>query len=82
MGILERLAGSTGQSVGKRLVGTRLEAEDGSGLLGGRTGVLRCVFHVADSAVMNLGFLWPLWDAKRQTFADKLVHSVVVRLDR
>ena len=25
------------------------------------------------------GFLWPLWDVKRQTFSDKLTKSVVVR---
>ena len=31
-----------------------------------------------DSLVCYLGFLFPLWDAKRQTFADKIIHTVVV----
>jgi uncharacterized RDD family membrane protein YckC len=29
--------------------------------------------------VLYLGYLWPLWDPRKQTFADKIVGSVVVR---
>ena len=34
--------------------------------------------HVLDSLPCYLGYLWPLWDAKRQTFADKIMSTVVV----
>jgi hypothetical protein len=27
----------------------------------------------------GIGYLWPLWDGKRQTFADKIVGTVVIR---
>jgi hypothetical protein len=27
---------------------------------------------------LGVGFLWPLWDRKRQTFADKLMSTVSV----
>ncbi|MDQ1539752.1 MAG: hypothetical protein QOH29_478, partial [Actinomycetota bacterium] len=27
-----------------------------------------------------LGYLWPLWDSKRQTFADKILKTVVVNV--
>jgi hypothetical protein len=35
--------------------------------------------HLLDVLSLGLGYLWPLWDARRQTFADKVVRSVVVR---
>jgi len=35
--------------------------------------------HVLDSIPCFVGYLWPLWDVKKQTFADKLVHTVVVQ---
>jgi hypothetical protein len=38
---------------------------------------VRDLAHIVDSLACYLGWLWPLWDAKRQTFADKLVKTVV-----
>jgi Mce-associated membrane protein len=29
---------------------------------------------------LGLGFLWPLWDSRDQTFADKLASTVCVRV--
>jgi hypothetical protein len=31
-----------------------------------------------DGAICGIGWLFPLWDTKRQTIADKIVKSVVV----
>ena len=28
--------------------------------------------------LLCIGFLWPIWDSKRQTFADKIMNTVVV----
>ena len=36
--------------------------------------------HAIDSAICYIGFLFPLWDAKRQTIADKLMKTVCVPL--
>jgi hypothetical protein len=30
------------------------------------------------ATLFYLGYLWPLWDAKRQTFADKICSTVVL----
>ncbi len=30
---------------------------------------------------LGIGYLWPLWDPKRQTVTDKIVKAVVVRID-
>jgi uncharacterized RDD family membrane protein YckC len=72
-------AGSTGQSVGKKIVGTRLvRATDGQ-YIGGGLAIGRYFLHILDGLPCFLGYLWPLWDAKKQTFADKIVGSVVIK---
>ena len=39
---------------------------------------VRGLAHFLDSLPCYIGYLWPLWDTKRQTFADKIMNSVVV----
>jgi len=72
--------GSTGQSLGKGATRTRMvDATTGEPVGFGRA-LLRDVAHLfLDWLPLGLGFLWPLWDARRQTFADKVVGTVVVR---
>ncbi|MFE0462755.1 RDD family protein [Kitasatospora sp. NPDC058965] len=72
------LEGTTGQTVGKKVLGLRTaKLEDGS-LLGAGMGIARKLLHILDTLSCFVGYLWPLWDEKRQTFADKIVKSVVV----
>ncbi|RKT02394.1 putative RDD family membrane protein YckC [Streptomyces sp. 3211.6] len=74
--------GSTGQSIGKKAVGISLRREaDGSTLGFGRSFV-RKLAHVLDSLPCHIGWLWPLWDEKKQTFADKVCGTVVVRMPK
>ncbi|MFD9894133.1 RDD family protein [Amycolatopsis sp. NPDC059027] len=73
--------GNTGQSLGKRVLKIKLVKEDTAQPLGVGGAFLRDVCHFLDSAVCYLGFLWPLWDDKAQTFADKIVGSIVVTDD-
>ena len=47
-----------------------------------RVVVLRQIAHLIDSAIFYVGYLFPLWDAKRQTLADKIMATVCLRLDR
>jgi uncharacterized RDD family membrane protein YckC len=70
--------GRTGYSVGKQIVGIKLIKESTGAPLGGWLCFGRHLLHFLDELPFFLGFLWPLWDAKRQTFADKIVSSVVV----
>ena len=72
------LQGRTGQSLGKRALGIRLLNETTMAPPGMGWSLLRELAHYLDGAVMDLGYLWPLWDDKKQTFADKLLHTVVV----
>lgn len=71
--------GATGQTPGKRIVGIRLLREQDGSTLGFGLAFGRRLLHVLDALPCDLGYLWPLWDPKKQTFADKLVHSVVIR---
>jgi uncharacterized RDD family membrane protein YckC len=71
--------GKTGQTPGKKIVGIRLLREQDGSTLGFGLAFGRRLLHTLDGLACYLGYLWPLWDAKKQTFADKLVHTVVIR---
>ena len=71
--------GTTGQSIGKRTVGIRLIAEDTGQPIGFGMAFVRKLAHILDGSLCYIGFLWPLWDEKRQTFADKICKTVVVQ---
>ena len=71
------VAGRTGQSMGKRVLSTKLVAEVNGQPIGAVNAFLRDLLHILDG-IACLGFLWPLWDAKRQTFSDMIMKTVVV----
>lgn len=73
------LLGTTGQTPGKRLLGIMVLREADGTPLGFPLAVGRAICHILDAIPLLLGFLWPLWDDKKQTFADKVVKSVAVR---
>ncbi|GHF28895.1 RDD family protein [Streptomyces griseoluteus] len=71
--------GKTGQTIGKKVVGTRTLKEDTGQPLGGGMAFVRQLAHFIDGLPCYLGYLWPAWDSKRQTFADKICGSIVIR---
>lgn len=71
--------GNTGQTIGKRAVGTRLLREQDGQVVGPGLSIGRQVLHIVDSIPLYIGYLWPLWDEKHQTFADKIAKTVVVK---
>ncbi|MFI1987705.1 RDD family protein [Actinoplanes sp. NPDC020271] len=72
-------AGKTGQSWGKKALGLRLVDASTSQPIGAGKAFLRDLAHIADGAICLIGYLFPLWDAKKQTLADKIVSTVVVK---
>jgi len=74
--------GTTGQSIGKGVVGTRLVGDRSGEPIGFGPAFMRQVAHIFDAYPLLLGYLWPIWDSRKQTFADKLMHTVVVHSDR
>jgi len=71
-------AGKTGQSWGKRALSMSLIGEQTGQPIGPGKAFLRDICHIVDSIICYVGFLFPLWDAKRQTLADKIMQTVVI----
>lgn len=72
-------AGRTGQSLGKSALRIRLVDERTWGPIGTGRALARDLAHVIDGLSCYVGYLMPLWDRRRQTIADKLARTVVVR---
>jgi len=70
--------GKTGARWGQKIVGIRMLKEATGQPLGGGLAIGRAFVHFLDSLPCYLGYLWPLWDAKKQTFADKIMGTVVI----
>lgn len=70
--------GATGQSIGKKVVGISLRREADGNVLGFGMAFVRKLAHFLDGIACYIGYLWPLWDAKKQTFADKVCSTVVI----
>jgi uncharacterized RDD family membrane protein YckC len=73
--------GRTGSSIGKSAMGLRVVDVASGEPIGFWRSVIRQLAHVTDVFSLGLGYLWPLWDAKNQTFADKLASTVSVRAE-
>jgi len=72
--------GSSGQTVGKQALGLKLVGADTGQPIGAGKTFLRQLTHILDGAACYIGYLWPLWDEKRQTFADKINNTYVIKL--
>ena len=70
--------GRTGQSWGKKVVGLTMQGDATRAPIGVWMAFVRDLAHYVDG-FFYLGYLWPLWDGKRQTFSDKLTKTVVVQ---
>ena len=74
--------GNTGQTVGKKIVGLMVINESTGQPIGPGLSIVRYIAHIADVLTCFVGYLFPLWDPKRQTFADKIMGTVVVTVPK
>jgi uncharacterized RDD family membrane protein YckC len=72
------LTGTTGQSPGKKVMGIQVVNANTGQFIGGGMGIVRQLVHFVDGAICYIGYLFPLWDAKKQTIADKIMTTVVI----
>jgi Mce-associated membrane protein len=70
-----------GWSLGRELVGIAVVRPAGASPGPGRL-LLRDFAHLLDTGSIFVGWLWPLWDARRRTFADLLLRTEVRRAER
>jgi uncharacterized RDD family membrane protein YckC len=72
------MQGNTGQTWGKRILSIRLVRMSDGQPVGPGMSFVRYIAHLADSFSLGIGYLFPLWDAHRQTFADKICSTLVL----
>ncbi|ETZ70930.1 RDD family protein [Mycobacteroides abscessus MAB_030201_1075] len=70
--------GDSGSTVGKNLLGIQVLGETTGQPIGFGMSFVRQLAHIIDYIICGIGFLLPLFTAKRQTIADMLVKTVVV----
>ena len=69
--------GRTGYTIGKGVLGIKLIGERDGQPIGAGMCFVRQIAHILDG-FCYIGYLWPLWDAKNQTFADKIMNTIVI----
>ncbi|WP_369361263.1 RDD family protein [Streptomyces sp. cg2] len=72
------LRGRTGQSLGQRLIGIKVVDIQTREPIGPARSIIRSVTHLADLVPLGIGYIRPTWDRQRQTFADKVHHTVAI----
>lgn len=73
------LGGKSGQTWGRQVLKIRLVGEATGQPIGVGMAFVRDIAHFVDSVICYIGWLFPLWDAKKQTIADKIVKTLVVQ---
>jgi hypothetical protein len=70
--------GTTGYTIGRGVAGCKLVKESTGETIGMGMAFVRDIAHIIDSLICYVGWLFPLWDTKRQTIADKIMSTVVL----
>jgi uncharacterized RDD family membrane protein YckC len=70
--------GRTGATIGKSVLAIRTVSLSEGRPIGPVMAFVRYLCRFFDGLLCGLGYLWPLWDSKNQTFADKIVRTVVI----
>jgi uncharacterized RDD family membrane protein YckC len=72
------IQGGQGQTIGKKMLNIKLVSEETGQPIGTMNAFLRDLCHFVDGIICDIGYLFPLWDPKRQTLADKIMKTVVI----
>jgi uncharacterized RDD family membrane protein YckC len=74
------MTGEGGQTLGKMVLGIKVQASDGSPV-GYWRALIRTIGYTVSFFFMTfLGFLWALWDKNNQTWHDKIAGTEVIRV--
>lgn len=67
-----------GQTPGKKIMGIKIIKEDGE-KVDSQAAILRYVGYLISGAVFMLGFIWILFDKRKQGWHDKIAKTLVVK---
>ena len=73
------MLGKYGQTVGKMVMKIKVVKEDGSPI-SYSDALIRELTSYLSAVVLFLGFLWVIWDSKKQAWHDKIVKTIVVKV--
>jgi uncharacterized RDD family membrane protein YckC len=71
--------GRTGQTPGNAALGIRVVDIDTGEVIGYARAFGRALMAIVSAVVLLLGYLWMLWDSRKQTWHDKVVGSLPIR---
>jgi len=72
-------ASAAGQTIGNRLTGLRVVDVGNGGPVPWQRAVLRWVVSGVSGVAVGIGYLWMLWDPRRQTWHDMVASTLVVQ---
>jgi uncharacterized RDD family membrane protein YckC len=70
--------GATGRTPGNAALGISVLDIDNGSTIGYGRAFLRSLVSLVSAVVILIGYLWMLWDPKKQTWHDKAAHSLPV----
>jgi uncharacterized RDD family membrane protein YckC len=71
--------GTRGQTIGGMAASVRVVDADTGAIIGIPRAIVRNIARILSGLVFGLGYLWMLWDPRKQTWHDKIASTVVVR---
>jgi len=71
---------TTGQTVGKKLMGLKVVSAETGELLDTGGAAIRYIGYVISGIPLYLGFLWVIWDPKHEAWHDKIAKTKVIRV--
>ena len=72
--------GRTGQTPGDAALGIKVVDIDTGAVIGYGRAFGRALVSIASAFVLAIGYLWMLWDGRKQTWHDKAVSSLPIRV--
>jgi uncharacterized RDD family membrane protein YckC len=72
--------GRTGQTPGDAALGIRVVDIESGEVIGYGRAFGRALVSIVSGLVLLLGYLWMIWDKRKQTWHDKAVRSIPIRV--
>lgn len=72
-------ATAAGQSIGNKVCGIRVLDADTGGPIPYSRAFIRALMSIVSALPLFLGYLWMLWDSRKQTWHDKVANTLVVK---
>lgn len=73
---------SSGQTIGKMILGIEVVSATDGGRIGVANAIVRLFGYLVNFMILGVGFLWIIWDKNKQGWHDKFARTYVVKKAR